>query len=274
MEAAKKETAIARRLDPQGLMEMAVQNNASVETLERLFSLATQVKAAQAKEAWNQAMSEFQKDCPKIVKSSMAKIQTRSGGAFSYHYASLENIMAAIVPRMTALGMSISWRNRIENGRVIASCRVSHDMGHFEESGEVAMPVTEDAHGANPAQRVGIAMTYAKRYSLLSIVGLAPEDDPDAAGLDEQEPRRERPEPTSAPERSDADESYTGDTISEAQHKRMWAMAFSQAKKQGMDEEWAKTKLINLVRDHGFGSTKKVTLDKYKAICNDLEAPF
>lgn len=36
--------------------------------------------------------------------------------------------------------------------------------------------------GASAPQRVGIALTYAKRYSLLSIIGLAPEDDPDAAG--------------------------------------------------------------------------------------------
>lgn len=46
------------------------------------------------------------------------------------------------------------------------------------------MPISEEysGTGANPAQRVGIALSYAKRYSLLLIAGLSPEDEDQDGG--------------------------------------------------------------------------------------------
>jgi hypothetical protein len=94
------------------------------------------------------------------------------------------------------------------------------------------------------------------------------EDMPEASDADEDAaPRQPKPAPQNQ-------EEGPGETISEGQHSRMWALAFARAKKEGMDSEWAKSKLNNLVRDFGFGTTKQVTKGKYKAICDDLEAPF
>jgi hypothetical protein len=181
-----------RRLDPQALIEQAIAKESGIEILERLFALAKDIRGEQAREKWNEAMAEFQKNCPTIVKNEDARITTRTGGGFTYSYASLDGILSVIQPVMNPLGLSISWRNRIEPGKVVANCRVSHDLGHFEESGEVAMPIQEMKDsgdiGASAPQRVGIALTYAKRYSLLSIIGLAPEDDPDAREGDDKPP--------------------------------------------------------------------------------------
>jgi hypothetical protein len=78
---------------------------------------------------------------------------------------------------------------------VVAECRVSHRDGHIETSGEIAMPIEPgDGRGASPPQRVGIALTYAKRYALLGILGLAPEDDDDA-GTDPIHEEDEGPQP-------------------------------------------------------------------------------
>ena len=127
--------------------------------------------------------------------------------------------MAAILPVMTPLGLSVSWRNRLETGKVVANCRISHDLGHFEESGEVVMPIPDDNMGATAPQRVGIAMTYAKRYSLLSIVGLAPEDDTDAHGTGGEGgktvamPQR-KSEQTFAPEAAGDTKIWTGQIVS------------------------------------------------------------
>lgn len=185
--AAQAAEALVRRLDPQALIAQAIQNNSGVETLERLFALAKDVRAEQAREAYNQAMAVFQKDPPKIIKSKRGEVS----GRFSYTYAPLEGIMTAILPILGPLGLSVSWRNKFEPGRVISNCRISHDLGHFEESGEISVPVSEDKMGASGAQRIGIALTYSKRYSLLSLIGIAPEDDPDA-----------QPEPTPMPRRA------------------------------------------------------------------------
>jgi hypothetical protein len=177
----KEETAL-QRIDPQALIKSAVENGAGIETMERLVALAKDVRAQQASEAWHHAMSEFQRTCPPINKTKTAQIATRTGRGYSYNYAPLGEIMTTILPVMGPLGLSTSFRVRHEEGKVIASCRVSHELGHHEESGDVAMPVQDTGGvGANPAQQVGIASTYAKRYALLAIIGLAPEDDPDAS---------------------------------------------------------------------------------------------
>lgn len=168
------------RIDPQALVAQAVEKGSGIETLERLLALAKDVRAEQAREAWNQAMADFQRTCPRIKKGSSARIRTRSGGQYGYSYASLDEIMSTILPVMGPLGLSVSWRCRMEPQQVVANCRVSHVLGHFEESGEIAMPIVIEDFGANPAQRVGIASTYGKRYALLAIIGLAPEDDADA----------------------------------------------------------------------------------------------
>jgi hypothetical protein len=182
--APEQSTALARiqqiqTLDPQALIQTALDKSAPVETLERLFELAKNVQKERARQAWYAAMADFQRECPPILRSSTAQIATKSGSRFSYSYANLAEIMSKIQPVMGRLGLSISFHTDQEQARVIAVCRVSHEMGHHEESGKVGMPVPTADMGATEPQRVGIALTYAKRYALLAITGIAPQDEED-----------------------------------------------------------------------------------------------
>ena len=181
MANGKKEQSLARvEMDPNSLIQSAIEKGAAVETMERLVALAKDIRQENARDAYYNAMAEFQRQCPFIPKSAKAEIRTRSGGSYSYQYAPLDVIMSKITPIMTGLGLSVSYRVKNGGNEVSAICRISHEFGHFEESGEVTMPVektTEGGSGANPAQRVGIANTYARRYALLAITGLAPQGD-------------------------------------------------------------------------------------------------
>jgi hypothetical protein len=172
----------ANRLDPQALISKAIEQGAGIETLERLVQLAKDVREVTAREAWYEAMAKFQQRCPAITKDSSARIQTRSGGSYSYSYASLDTILSIVQPLLGELGLSVSWRQKHEPTAVQASCVVAHRLGHQEESGYISMPYGIDDGRMNPAQRVGSALTYARRYTLVAILGLAPEDDDDAAG--------------------------------------------------------------------------------------------
>ncbi len=195
------ETRALARIDPQALLAKAVEGNASIEVLERLVALAKDVREVQAREAWHEAMAEFHQRVPSIHKTKTAKIATRTGAGYTYTYAPLSEIMDTIRPVMGELGLSVSWTSRIEARQVVVICRVSHSLGHSENSGEVSMPIGEatDGTGANPAQKVGISLTYAKRYSLLSIAGLAPDEDTDA-----RTERAQRQEPKSNAEAAKA----------------------------------------------------------------------
>src|SRR5262245_34105288 len=189
---AKREPPSLARLDPQELIQRAIDHGAGIEALERLVALAKDIRSEQAREAWHTAMAEFQRTCKPIKKSALMSVPGRKG----YAYAPLDEIMSTVQPVMGALGLSVSWRSRFEPQHVIVSCRVSHLLGHHEDSGEIRIPVATDGAGANAAQRIGTATTYAKRYSLLGIIGMAPEDDDDAASAGDDpvpvEPRRTR----------------------------------------------------------------------------------
>lgn len=186
MSSEAKTQAIAR-VDPQVLLQRAVENNASIETLERLVALAKDVREVQAKEAWHHAMAEFQRRVPPIKKDSTATVTTMRG-QYKYSYAQLGDILEIIRPILGELGLTVTWDTAMEGNRITVSCKISHELGHTETSGKVSMPLPDDADrgGSNPLQKVGSAMTYARRYSLLCVTGLCPEDDDDARGTEKQ----------------------------------------------------------------------------------------
>lgn len=175
--ADKPQSQALARLDPQAFIALAIEKGAGIETLERLVALAKDWRQVTAREAWYEAMAEFQRRCPAIKKSKTAQI----GDRYSYRYAPLDEILSTIQELMGELGLSVSWRTYVKDRSVVANCWIAHKLGHHEESGDVVMPFEQNAR-MNPAQVVGSASTYAKRYALLAILGMAPEDDDDAHG--------------------------------------------------------------------------------------------
>lgn len=251
-----RETTSLARLDPQALIAKAIETGAGIETMERLVALAKEVRAVQAREAWYEAMAEFQRQCPAIKKTKRASIQT-ARASYSYTYAPLDEILAVIQPVMGTLGLSVSWRHGAVGDKITATCRISHTLGHHEESGEVSMPViiADAERGANPMQRIGIATTYAKRYALLGIIGMAPEDDDDARSqAQDREPKPERQGPTD------------GQTIDEPRQRKFHAVARGHG--------WSDEQVHTLLSDHGImsGSAKEIPLASYDALVDRLKA--
>lgn len=217
-------TQALARLDPQALISQAITAGADIQTMERLVALATTVRAMQAKESYHAAMAEFQATCPPIYKTDTAKIQT-ARGQYSYSYAPTDEILTVIRPVLGQLGLSISWRRRIEGALVASACIVSHQLGHSETSGEVVVPIekSDDGRGASPAQRVGIAMTYADRYALRGVLGLVPEDkDTDGAG--DTHNVGQASDSQGGREPADSGSAAPAAVISEGQVKRLWAI--------------------------------------------------
>src|SRR3954470_10422840 len=68
-----KDLAIAENGSVDNFISQAIAANAPIETLERLFALHKDVKAEQAREAFTQALANFQGDCPIIAAHSTVK---------------------------------------------------------------------------------------------------------------------------------------------------------------------------------------------------------
>jgi hypothetical protein len=134
----------------------------------------------------------------------------------------------------------------------------------LHKSGEwIAGDLTLAAAQATP-QAIGSAITYGRRYGLASMVGVAPdeEDDGEAAegrGQTQSAPQGRAPAPPRA-----APPTGTR-TITEAQSKRLWAIAREHSRSN--DDVKA------LLEVYGFESTKDITTEKYDEIVTALQKP-
>lgn len=227
-----KSQALAQ-LDPQSLISQAITSGTSVEAIEKLVDLALRMREVQAREAFGQALAAFQEECPPIIKKETANIRTRGGGEYAYQFASLAGVLDVAQPVANKHGLSIAWKTRTDGKAAYARCLLRHALGHCEEGDEIAIPIEqqqEGGTGASPAQRVGIALTYAKRYAALSALGVAPEKDTDgrvpkgsASGDTHHEPRAGGSQPGREPAESGSAGPEADVLISEQQQRRLWA---------------------------------------------------
>src|SRR3990167_2876757 len=116
-------------------------------------------------EALIAAQSEF----PGIPKEAMG--QARGG---KYPYATLPAVLEAVVPSLNRHGIALIQRTAVEGELLTLHTILRHTSGEEVDS-VVPLPM--------PAswQDWGSAMTYARRYSITALAGVAPDDDGDGA---------------------------------------------------------------------------------------------
>lgn len=133
------------------------------------------------------ALARVQAKLPKVGKDN-----TADAGQYSYRYADLADITEALFPVLAGEGLSFTALPTLDSdGRFVLEYALLHQDG---ESREGRYPL---ANG-NP-QAMGSSITYARRYALCAVTGLAPgaDDDDGAAAAEqqrqyEQQQRRER----------------------------------------------------------------------------------
>lgn len=132
----------------------------------------TKTTAAKTKTKFDniaQALVAFQSDIPVPTKDSSADT-----GKYSYDYASLDKLTPLIFERLTAVGIAYTAAPDVrEDGIFGLRAKLVH------ESGDEIGGFYPLGSPNNPAQAIGSAITYARRYALLSLTGVAPtgEDD-------------------------------------------------------------------------------------------------
>jgi len=92
--------------------------------------------------------------------------------AFKSKYADLASVVAACMPALNANGIAvIQPTGEDEHGRHVRTIFIHGESG---ETLECAVPLIV---GKNDMQGYGSAVTYARRYGLMCMAGIAPEDD-------------------------------------------------------------------------------------------------
>lgn len=160
------------------LIHFAIAQKTPVEQLEKLVDLQERVETRQARQAYFDALAAFQAECPQIKKSKTAKIAPKGGNGYSFTYAPLEEIDETIAPYLHKHDLSRKWNTdaAAKPGAVVVTCKISHVLGHFEES-SVTLPV-ETSAGMSDQQKVSAAVHFGQRLSLTLALGLVTSDSP------------------------------------------------------------------------------------------------
>lgn len=136
------------------------------------------------------ALVAFQADMPVIPKTHTANVPTKNGGTYSYTYADLADVTAAVIPLLNRHGLVFSACPRAtERGYELVG-KLIHVSGATVEG---SLPL----HGNTP-QDIGSALTYARRYLLGCMTGIVTEDDDDGAAAQGAQRTREWDGPTTA----------------------------------------------------------------------------
>jgi hypothetical protein len=143
-----------------------------MRTSEQINELATALAAAQA-------------TYPPIGKDKTAK-----AGSYSYDYADLATVLEAVRPALAKQGIAVVQSASAEAQMVTVVTRLMHSSGQWIESS-----LSVEAETTAP-QKLGSAISYARRYGLLALAGVAPADEDD----DGQAAHHER-RPAKAPEK-------------------------------------------------------------------------
>lgn len=182
--AKKTEIVQSQERQVDTFISEAIAKNLPVETMEKLFELRSKVKAEQAREAFVDAMAQFQSKCPQIPKTKIVK---NKDGTVRYKYAPLDVITDTIKDHLAENGLAYTWNseNDKEAKELVAICKVTHKYGHSETS-EFRIPITPSQFMTGP-QTYASALTYAKRYTLCNALGISTaEEDTDATDVNEQ----------------------------------------------------------------------------------------
>lgn len=102
------------------------------------------------------------------------KDNTADAGKYKYSYADLAAVYDACKGPLTKHGISILQSPSTNQAGVSVTTMLIHSSGEW-----VSSTLTIGCN-KNDAQGIGSAISYARRYSLSAMVGLAPEDDDDA----------------------------------------------------------------------------------------------
>lgn len=114
------------------------------------------------------------------LATALAKAQGAIEGAkkdnvnphFRSKYADLASVWDACRAELSKNGLSVIQPVLTVDGRTVTVTRLMHTSGQWIEDGGIPLLL-----GKEDMQGLGSALTYSRRYGLMAMVGIAPEDD-------------------------------------------------------------------------------------------------
>lgn len=119
------------------------------------------------------ALAEAQGEFTNPERNRDVEVTMKSGGKYTFAYATFDAIVEMVRPVLSKHGLAILQPATTHDGIVTVAMRLLHKSGQWvEEDLNIATA------SADP-QQLGSLITYMRRYSLCSMLGIASEEDDD-----------------------------------------------------------------------------------------------
>lgn len=153
-----------------------------ITTLEKMLELKQKYDKENAKKSFFKAFSTFQQEMPPIVSEK---------DGYGYKYAPLCDITRIALPYLHQNGLSYRFEHADENNKISVTCIVTHVHGHYEKTTSSADLLSSPTNSGgkssmNDLQRMGATVTYLRRYTLTSILGITTADKDSDGRLEKQ----------------------------------------------------------------------------------------
>jgi hypothetical protein len=132
------------------------------------------------------ALVKAQASFPTIAKDRKADVKTKTGKDYSYTYADLASTLEGVRKPLADNGLAVIQPTAVRGDQVVLVTRIIHTSGEWIEG-------TYPLRTYERPQDTGSALTYARRYALTALLGIATEDD------DGQQAEKAKPERRSKP---------------------------------------------------------------------------
>jgi hypothetical protein len=178
----------ANQITPMHMLQIAVQQGADLDKLQKLMDLQDRWEANNARKAFVAAMAAFKSEPMEILKSKEVNIP---GGA-KFKHATLADVCDGVCAALSKHGLSHKWEVVQDTATVTVTCIITHELGHSERVTLSAPP--DDSGRKNGIQQVASTVTYLQRYTLMAATGLAARDMDDDGAKAPKKPAEPAPE--------------------------------------------------------------------------------
>jgi hypothetical protein len=129
------------------------------------------------------AAAQSEIEDPKKTRTGKVSGTSKSGRDFNYEYkyADISDVLKNCRAALAKHEIAVTQPTAVDGGTLFIRTRLLHSSGQWIESDYPVCSIQGDH------QKMGAAMTYARRYALTSLVGVAADEDTDGAGAAEAE---------------------------------------------------------------------------------------
>ena len=154
---------------PARMLEIAVQQGADLDKLEKLMDLQERWEVGERRKAFHAALARAQLSMPIVKKTAE--------GHHDSKYADYGALVKAVKPCLAAEGLSYRHQLIDENGEIVVVCILSHELGHEEQVRFSAPP--DSGKSMNAIQARKSTVTYLRRATFEAVTGAATEGEDD-----------------------------------------------------------------------------------------------